>query len=124
MLVPYKSQRGGYPVFVGQAYQRGRGFGSILSSVFRNVIVPAAKDVGKSLLRTGLKKTANVMSGVASGKKFTQALGDEFIPPQPQQRKRRATSTPRKPPAKRRRKSAGKKNVLVKNVLRNKVNTT
>lgn len=78
MLVPY--QRGGYPVFVGRAYQRGRGFGSVMSSVFRNLVVPAAKSVGKSLLRTGLKSASNVMRGVAEGKNVKQAFMDE-VPP-------------------------------------------
>ena len=79
MLVPY--QRGGtYPVFIGKSYQRGRGFGSIMSSVFRNLVVPAAKNVGKSLLRTGLKKASNVMRGVAHGKNIKRALMDEVAP--------------------------------------------
>lgn len=77
MLVPY-SQRGGFPIFAGRAYQRGRGFGSIMSSVFRNLIVPAAKNVGKSLLRTGLKKASNVMRGVAEGKNIKQAMIDQI----------------------------------------------
>jgi len=75
MLVPY--QRGGYPVFVGRAYQKGRGFGSIMSSVFRNLVVPAAKSVGKNLLKTGLRKASNVMRGVADGKNVKEAMFDE-----------------------------------------------
>lgn len=119
MLVPYKpSQRGGYPVFVGQSVQRGRGFGSILSSVFRNVLIPVAKNVGKSLLQTGIKKTANVMRGVAAGKPITHALGDEFLPQKrPQPKKRRATKTVRKPPAKRRKITAVRKKPLVKTIF-------
>lgn len=78
MLVPY--QRGGYPVYVGRAYQRGRGFGSVMSSLFRNLVVPAAKSVGKSLLRTGLKKASNVMRGVADGKNIRQAVMEEVAP--------------------------------------------
>ena len=51
MLVPYQGraiQRGGMPVFDGAAtFQRGRGFGSVLSKIFRNVVLPVAKNVGK-----------------------------------------------------------------------------
>ena len=76
LLVPYQSQRGGgnYPVFIGGSYQRGRGFESVLSSVFRNLVVPAAKNVGKSLLRTGLQKSSNVLSGIAQGKMSKRLL--------------------------------------------------
>ena len=78
MLVPY--QRGGYPIFSGRAYQKGRGFGSVMSSLFRNLVVPAAKSVGKSLLRTGLKKASNVMRGVADGQNIRQAVMHEVAP--------------------------------------------
>ena len=78
MLVPYQS--GGYPVFAGRAYQRGRGFGSVMSSLFRNLVVPAAKSVGKSILRTGLRKASNVMRGVADGKNIKQAVMQEVAP--------------------------------------------
>lgn len=80
LLVPYRSQRGAghYPVFIGRSYQRGRGFGSVLSSVFRNLLVPAAKNVGKSLLKTGLQKTSGVLSGIADGKNVRQAVMDEL----------------------------------------------
>lgn len=81
MLVPYhcrSRQRGGYPVFQGHAYQRGRGFGSVLSSMFRNFVVPAAKDLGKNLLRTGLKKASGVMNSVADGRSLGEAVTQEF----------------------------------------------
>ena len=60
--------------------QRGRGFGSVLGSIFRNVVVPTAKSVGKSLLKTGLRKASNVMRGVAEGQNVGEALAEEFVP--------------------------------------------
>lgn len=80
MLVDYHSQKrqhGGYPVFVGRSHQLGAGFGSTMSSIFRNLIVPAAKNVGKSVLKTGLRKAGNVMQGVADGKNVGQAVMEE-----------------------------------------------
>ena len=90
--------------------QRGRGFGSVLGSIFRNVVVPAAKTVGKSLLRTGLKKASNVMRGVADGQHIGEAMVQEFIPQagqnmqsrQPRQ-SRRVTPANRSAPKHRRR---------------------
>ena len=79
MLVPYHPQRGaGLPVFHGMAVQSGRGFGSALSGFMRNVILPVAKTVGKSLAQKGLKTASGVLGGVAHGKGFKQALFDEL----------------------------------------------
>ena len=83
MLVPYRGrirQRGGYPVFEGRAYQRGRGFGSVLSSMFRNFVVPAAKNIGKSLVQTGLQKTSGVLQSVADGRSLREAVSDQLDP--------------------------------------------
>lgn len=82
MLVPYRPNGNRTsPIFIGRSYQRGRGFGSTMSSIFRNFIVPAAKDVGKSLLKTGLRKTSGVLKNVADGKGVKQAFKDEFLGP-------------------------------------------
>ena len=82
MLIPLRSQHGnGIPIFAGSSYQRGSCFGSVLSSIFRNVILPTAKNVGKSLLRTWLKKTSGIMRGAAEGKTLSQAFSDEFTSP-------------------------------------------
>lgn len=81
MLVPYHGrirQRGGYPVFEGRVYQRGRGFGSVLSGLFRNFIVPAAKNIGKDLLRTGLQKSSSVLQSVADGRSLRDAVSDHI----------------------------------------------
>lgn len=84
MLVPYQRGRGGFPVYRGgppyMGMQRGKGFGSVMGSLFRNLIVPAAKTVGKSLLRTGLQKASNVMRGVAEGQNIGDAVVNEFMP--------------------------------------------
>ena len=77
------------------AMQRGRGFGNILGSLFRSVIVPAAKSVGKSLVRSGLRKASNVMRGVADGQKIGDAVAQEFIPGRPAVTRRRKTAAPK-----------------------------
>lgn len=95
MLVQYRGRpimRGGYPVFEGRVYQRGRGFGSVLSSMFRNFVLPAAKNVGKNLLNTGLRKASGIMRNVADGQSLEQAVGSEFnINRAPAQPRRRTT---------------------------------
>lgn len=119
-------QRGdGYPVFIGSSYQRGRGFGSIMASLFRNVIVPTAKKyavpVLKSVVKTGARRTANVLSNVASGRGIKEAFIDEFNPSTTQQgsgnrkRKRIARTSRKTPPGKRLKKT--------KNVKRGEKNT-
>ena len=84
--------------------QRGRGFGSVLGSIFRNVVVPTAKSVGKTLLKTGLRKASNVMRGVADGQNIGEAVAQEFIPQQTRQvRQRRPPAVQRRQPQKRKR---------------------
>ena len=64
ILVPYRPQRGSsLPVFRGMAVRSGRGFGSALSGLFRNVVLPVASTVEKSLVRKGLKTASGVLSG-------------------------------------------------------------
>ena len=104
MLVTYQRGRG-FPVYRGglpyMGMQRGRGFGSVLGSLFRNFVVPAAKSVGKSLVRTGLKKASNVMRGVAQGQSIKKAVSKELMPraapkrkaPQARRQKRRRVAT-------------------------------
>ena len=59
------------------AVQSGRGFGSALSVIMRNVILHAAKTVWKSLAQQGLKTASGVLGGVEHGKGSKQALFDE-----------------------------------------------
>ena len=70
-VADYESYRNHYgagalDVFRGDVYQAGYGLGGILSSIFKTVaplLKPAAKVVGKNLLRTGIKVAADVASG-------------------------------------------------------------
>lgn len=77
-IVPYHGQSvgGTNPIYITP--MRGSGFGNTMSAVFRNLIVPTAKTVGKSLLKTGLKKTSGVLSGIADGKRVKDAVLDEL----------------------------------------------
>ena len=49
------------------AVQSGRGFGSALSVIMRNVILHAAKTVWKSLAQKGLKTASGMSEGVVEG---------------------------------------------------------
>ena len=116
MLVPYQRGRG-FPVYQGgppyMGMQRGRGFGSVLGSIFRNVVVPAAKNVGKSLLRTGLKKASRAMRDVADGHRVADAISNQITPrqrqprKQPQTRRRQPTQPVRRQPVKRKQTTKG-----------------
>ena len=61
-------------MFCGTAVQSGRGFGSVLLGLSRNVVLPVASTVGQSLVRKGLKTASGVLSGVAEGKGLKRAL--------------------------------------------------
>jgi hypothetical protein len=79
-----------------------------MSSLFRNLIVPAAKNVGKSLLKTGLRKASNVIRDVADGKNALQSAKEQIgLAHRPTQsargKKRKAAPLKRKAAAKRRR---------------------
>ena len=65
----YVNQAGGsFPVFQGSRGQRGHGFGSVLSDLFRSA-VPMLKRIGKQALTTG----AYIASDMLGGKKFDEA---------------------------------------------------
>ena len=59
---------GSLPVFQGSSGQRGHGFGSVLSGLFRSA-VPMLKRIGKQALTTG----AHIASDMLGGKKFDEA---------------------------------------------------
>ena len=76
----YKRQSGGeMPVFIGRRNQRGHGIGSLLSGLFRRVVMPFVRDnakkVGASLLKTGM----NIMGDVMSGKNLKESA-KEHVP--------------------------------------------
>ena len=119
MLVPYHSRRsknGGYPVFIGRSHQKGAGFGSVMSAIFRNLVVPVAKDVGKSLLKKGMRKAGNVLRDGADGKNMLQSAKEQIglakRPSQPTRGKKRKAPPKRKPAAKRRRAAPRQKDVF------------
>lgn len=80
----YVNQAGGeLPVFQGSRGQRGHGFGSILSGLFRSA-VPMLKRIGKQALTTG----AHIASDMLGGKDFNESARarvrqgiNSFLPP-------------------------------------------
>ena len=80
----YVDQAGGsIPVFQGSRGQRGHGFGSVLSGLFRSAM-PMLKRIGKQALTTG----AHIASDMLGGKKFDEAARSRvrqginaFLPP-------------------------------------------
>ena len=62
------------PPCVGVPIQYGRGLGGILSGIFRRGILPQAKTVRKSLLRTGAKHAAGVLKDVSRGSSMKKAM--------------------------------------------------
>jgi len=80
----YVNQAGGsMPVFQGSRRQRGHGFGSVLSGLFRSA-VPMLKRIGKQALTTG----AYIASDMLGGKKFDESARarvrqgiNSFLPP-------------------------------------------
>ena len=62
--------------FQGAAIQR-QGIGRYTRFFLRNIILPTAKTVGKSLLRSGARKAAGVLSDVARGVRFKPHSGDK-----------------------------------------------
>lgn len=70
---------GGFPVYVGQRFQRGHGLGNILGRIFRTVL-PFLKRVAPVALRTG----AQVVEDVTSGRNVQESIkerGREAIQP-------------------------------------------
>lgn len=63
----YTNQCGhGLPVFRGSRYQRGHGIGNLLAGAFRSVLpklIPAAKSVGKTVLKQGMEVASDVLNG-------------------------------------------------------------
>jgi hypothetical protein len=55
------------PVFIGRFSQRGYGFGSILSGLVRNIILPTIKSLGKSIVKTAGKSFKRQAIKAASG---------------------------------------------------------
>ena len=77
MSPPYVNS--GVPVFVGRRIQRGRGLGGIFHSLAKSFLMPAIKNIGTSLIKTGLSKAANAIEDIGQGKSVKTALKDQFI---------------------------------------------
>lgn len=72
----------GLPVFSGEIYQRGYGFGGLLASLARRAIpflAPLAKTVGRSLLKTGGKVAHDVIVERKNLKNALRQRGVEAI---------------------------------------------
>ena len=65
----YAGQVGGdMPVFHGAKYQRGHGLGSMLSGLFRRIVLPFLKNNGKTIAANALKTGMEVADDVLEGK--------------------------------------------------------
>lgn len=70
----YRNQAGsGLPYFSGPASQRGYGFGSIFSGLLRSAL-PIFKSVGKNVGRRVLKTGMKVAGDVVQGENFKESL--------------------------------------------------
>ena len=65
--------RHGMLVFAGARYQRGHGLGSILSGVFRRIILPFFKANGRTIASKAIKTGLEVADDVAQGKSFKES---------------------------------------------------
>lgn len=71
----YTRQSGdGMPVFAGAKYQRGHGLGSMLSGLFRNIIVPFFKRNAKTMASHAVKTGLNVADDVIQGKSVKESV--------------------------------------------------
>lgn len=71
------------PVFVGRRFQRGHGLGSILSGLFRRIVLPFFKQHGKTMatsaLQTGMEVADDVLGSGQSLKESTKKRIPEGI---------------------------------------------
>ena len=70
----YTNQSGhGMPVFAGARYQRGHGLGSILSGLFRRIIIPFFRANGRTIASKAIKTGLEVADDVAQGKSLKES---------------------------------------------------
>jgi hypothetical protein len=76
----YARQNGGVeiPLFASARQQRGHGLGSMLSGLFRRIIVPFFKNNGKTLASTALGTGMQMADDVIGGKCFTRIRQDAW----------------------------------------------
>jgi len=77
--VPYVQYGYGMPVFMGQRIQRGNGIGGIFGNLAKNLLMPALKNIGTSLLSSGLRKATGAIEDIGGGKSVKSAFKDRFI---------------------------------------------
>lgn len=61
--------QGDFPVYIGNARQRGHGLGNIIGGLFRRIL-PFIKSITPHVLRSG----ANIVDDVKSGKSWKEAV--------------------------------------------------
>ena len=82
----YLNQAGnGLPFFAGSPYQRGYGLGGIFRNIFKWIMpivkehaLPAAKSVGKELLRTATNVAQDTLNGEEFGQSTKKRLKESF----------------------------------------------
>jgi len=75
----YTNQGGGeMPVFVGAKRQRGHGLGSMLSGLFRSVVMPFLNRNSGALIGNVLKTGAEMVGDLVRGKPFKQSLKERM----------------------------------------------
>jgi len=75
---------GALPVFQGMRGQRGQGFGSVLSGLFRSAM-PMLKRVGKQALTTGAYIASDLLGGKSFGESAKTRVREgikSFLPPE------------------------------------------
>ena len=75
---------GNVPVFQGYPIQRGRGFGNVLGGLLKaaipiakSAIIPAAKTVGKGLVRHGARHAAKALKSVSRRESIKSAVSKQ-----------------------------------------------
>jgi len=69
----------GMPVFVGRRIQRGNGIGGVFGSLAKSILLPAIKNIGTSLLQSGLEKATGAVQDIGQGKSIKNAFRDQFL---------------------------------------------
>lgn len=95
------------PVFQGDLFQHGHGFGGLLASLARKAIpmiapvakkylLPAAKTIGKRLIKSGGQVAGDVILRKRNLKSSLRRRGSEFLQGEPKAKKRRSSSKKRR----------------------------
>lgn len=70
------AQYGGYNIFRGVPYQRGRGLGQVFRHIWR-YLVPIGKEIGSAIGRQGLESGNRVLGNVLQGADLKESLATE-----------------------------------------------